>query len=276
RFSGVVISVVLVWTITLGPYSTATWLIKGIIIALAVIIPLVSECFSRKVVIDFTLENLDAIIRIIGAVAATIIIRLAIYYRSFPSWEIPLLILSVLMLLFGKKLFIPKELIKIIRKNYIPYTRIIGLCIGIYGAVFLGRGDTNSMYIALTVIGFALFLFADPLLKPKKLLKLLQRIPRLLKLSWRFTKWLAKIAYHNFLQLMLFAFALFALVYGIALLAGADFLSIFHELTFSVRVSVGLGFLTLSSAAFILFIHETKKKVKKQVASSIQKLLKRL
>ena len=91
-----------------------------------------------------------------------------------------------------------------------------------------------------------------------------------------FTKWLAKIAYHNFLQLMLFAFALFVLVYGIALLAGADFLSIFHELTFSVRVSVGLGFLTLSSAAFILFIHETKKKVKKQVASSIQKLLKRL
>lgn len=269
RASTVGISIYLLWAILEGPLVSITGPLRALIIASIVILPLFGELFTRKVVLIKIRENLDIITRATGALTVTVIIRFRLYESPWPRWTEWLFIPSAILLVFGEKLFMPKVLLKHLRKNYIAYSRFFALLIGIYGAVYLYISPGNPLYLSMVVVGFTLFVFADPLLKPRKLWEFIKRIPK-------FIRYLAEFTYHNIIELFLFSFAIFTLVYSISLLSGRDLLSIFGSLALSVRISVGIGFLTLSAASFILFVNEVKRKVKKKVEKGFRSFVRRL
>ncbi|MBY9000610.1 MAG: hypothetical protein KGD64_06835 [Candidatus Heimdallarchaeota archaeon] len=157
-----------------------------------------------------------------------------------------------------------KEIGRFIRKYSVWMLRIIGLTAVIYGIVVSFSIGWEALLTILTVsIGGFFLIFAHFIIHPRKFWQFLKSIPKTIKkildIIWLTLKYSSTYIVSNFLRIILLITMLFAVIYGISLIATFDFLQIIPIDDYIYKLAIGGGLVIVAVGTFVLLRRELKK-----------------
>ncbi len=224
-------------------------------------------------------EFLFEFLRLVGVGLGIATVVLAIHYETLGSLSIRnrnILITIGLIWVPLVEIFTRKKVWISIWKYKKEFIRTFGLCLSIVGMVLGFVLSWSAPIISLTVFGVFLLIFAGVIFNPKKYIQLVwsafkyipnkiidffKKIPVYIRKVIKRIEEIVNYIYRNSLRLFLLIFALFTLSYGISVMIGLDFFHLLREVDFSVRISVGIGLISVTIASFVLFQDQLKKLV---------------